>query len=135
MKKHRIFWVLGSMCLVLTAQSFAGLIDWERRNRYLQEQQEAAQQAGKEIQLSTNLPYWMQVEPKVATEDEKKYDVNKDGTLSPVEMKVYLRRVYEDVQNGSGKSVSTSEALKEYDQNKDGVITKFESDKIKADVF
>ena len=130
-----ILWFAGFLILLFSSQCVAGLVDWDRRNRYLQQQQQADQEAGKKVNVSPELPLWMQVEPKVATEEEKKYDVNKDGVLEPVEMKVYLRRIYEEVQNGSGKSVSTSEAMREYDQNKDGVITKFEAEKIKKDAF
>ncbi len=131
----RVFLIVFLMSLVLASQSFANLIDWDQRERYLKQQEKQQQQAGKEIQISPDLPRWMQIAPKVETEDEKKYDVNRDRVLSPTEMKVYLRRVYYEVQDGSGKSVSTSEALKEYDSNQDGVITKTEAERIKKEAF
>ncbi len=132
----RIFLIVFFVSLIAAGQSFANLIDWDQRDRYLKQQEkQQQQQAGKEVQISPDLPRWMQIAPKVETEDEKKYDVNRDGVLSPTEMKVYLRRVYYEVQDGSGKSVSTSEALKEYDSNQDGVITKKEAERIRKEAF
>jgi hypothetical protein len=77
----------------------------------------------------------MQVEPVISTDDEKKYDSNKDGRFQPVESKVYLRRAYQQIQTGAGKNVLDSSVLKEYDTNKDGLITKPESEKMKKDAF
>jgi len=134
---HKMFIILivGVMFFAFDIRSFAGLIDWEVRNRYLKEQQEAAQKSSDSPQISQDLPRWMQVEPAVKTDEEKKFDFNKDGVFQPVETKVYLRRTYQDVQTGGIKNISNSEVLKEYDANKDGVISKLEADKIKKDAF
>ncbi|MDP8264954.1 MAG: EF-hand domain-containing protein [Candidatus Aceula lacicola] len=132
---RRKFIILTSLCifaLMFCFDCFAGLIDWERRNRYLKDKQ---QELGSEGVLSEDaLPEWMRKEPRVKTKDEKRHDINRDGKLQPAESKVYLRRVIRKVENG-GKVVSTSEILKEYDKNKDGVITQTEVIEIRGDVF
>jgi len=139
--KQRILYVLfvGMAFLLISAtKSLAGLVDWEARNRYLKAQEEAAKNSPQDAKVSTELPRWMQVEPNVKTQDEKKFDVNKDGVFQPAETKVYLRTVYQQVQDGSGKNVTgkdvqNSEVLKEYDINKDGMISKTEAEKMKKD--
>ncbi len=123
------------IALVVCAQGFAGLVDWGARDRYLKEQEEAAKEASQSLKINQNLPRWMQVEPTVKTDDEQKFDVNRDGVFQPNETKVYLRRAYQEIQDGTGKNVSNSEVLKEYDANKDGIISKLESEKIKKDAF
>jgi|GEM_PF-581584 len=137
----RIFCILLVVIMIflaLPAQSFAGLVDWEARNRYLKAQEEAAKTTSQDPKMSKDLPHWMQVEPTVKTDEEKKFDVNKDGVFQPAETKVYLRTVSQEVQDGSGlnvagRNVQNSEVLKEYDANKDGIVSKLESEKMKKD--
>lgn len=133
-----VFFVGTVFLFTLATKSLAGLVDWDARNRYLKAQAEAAKSSPQDAKVSTDLPRWMQVEPTVKTQDEQKFDVNKDGLFQPAETKVYLRTVYQDVQDGSGqnvtgKDVQNSEVLKEYDMNKDGMITKSEAEKMKKD--
>ncbi|MDD3375622.1 MAG: hypothetical protein PHY73_07885 [Candidatus Omnitrophica bacterium] len=131
----RKFFILLMLCVFVFAfclDSFAGLIDWERRNRYLKERQ---QESGAEVTVGEEaLPKWMKQEPRVTTREEKRYDSNRDGRFQPAESKVYLRRIVQIVDRG-GKVIAQSEILKEYDKNKDGVITSFELKEIKEDVF
>jgi hypothetical protein len=110
------------------------------RNRYLKEQEQQAQKASQTPKATENLPQWMQVEPTLKTEDEKKFDANRDGRFQPAETKVYLRRSYQEIQdnagaNMAGKDVRDSDVLKEYDTNKNGIISKSESEKMKKDAF
>ncbi|MFA6379460.1 MAG: hypothetical protein WCX16_06770 [Candidatus Omnitrophota bacterium] len=133
--KGFIILVVGFAMFTLCAQSFAGIVDWAARDRYLKEQEQAAQKPAQDPQLSQDLPQWMQVEPVVKADEEKKYDANKDGVFQPVETKVYLRRTYQEIQNGTAKNVSTSELLKQYDKNQDGIVSKLEAEKIKKDAF
>jgi len=122
------FVVMITFCL----NCFAGLVDWERRNRYLKDRQE---ESGSEISLGEEaLPKWMKQEPRVRTREEKRYDTNRDRRFQPAESKVYLRRVIQRVEK-DGSVSARSELLKEYDINKDGVITLVESKEIKDDVF
>ena len=118
--------------LAFCLDCFAGLVDWERRNRYLKEKQ---QESGSEFTLGEDaLPNWMKQEPRITAREEKRYDANRDRKFQPAESKVYLRRVIRKVESG-GKVVSTSEILKEYDKDKDGVISLIEVDEIKEDVL
>ena len=130
----KFFIVAVSVLLVVSfcSQAFAGLIDWERRNRYLQSQE--AKSDGTVKMTEADIPQWMTKEPRVTTEEERRYDVNRDGYLQPAESKVYLRRVVTTVEK-RGKVVFESEILKEYDQNGDGVITKTEASNIRRDAF
>jgi len=137
--EKRIFFIL-IIALVVTsicASAFAGLIDWERRNHYLKEQQSKEASVGsaqtKEM-TQADLPKWMKEEPKVMTRDEQRYDINRDGYFQPAESKVYLRRLVGVVEQ-RGKIASNSELLKEYDKNGDGVITRTEAKKIREDAF
>ncbi len=132
MKKIFSLSVVCALALIFCFDSFAGLIDWERRNRFLKERQ---QNSGSEKAMTEDdLPLWMREEPIIKTRAEKRYDVNRDGKFQPAESKVYLRRVIKTVEKG-GKIVSRSDILEEYDTNGDGVISLVEVKEVREDVL
>ncbi|MDP8265971.1 MAG: hypothetical protein P9M07_03390 [Candidatus Aceula meridiana] len=135
-KKIFIVSIITLTVAAFCADAFAGLIDWERRNRYLKERQmDESQDSGTVKEMTKDdLPQWMKEEPKVRTRDERRYDVNRDGYFQPAESKVYLRRLLVTIEK-KGKITSRSDLLKEYDVNSDGVLTKTEAKKIRRDVL
>ena len=107
--KSFVIIIAAVIALAICAQGFAGLVDWGARDRYLKEQEQAAKESSQTLKINQNLPRWMQVEPTVKTDDEQKFDVNRDGVFQPNETKVYLRRAYQEIQDGIAKNVSNSE--------------------------
>ena len=74
----------------------------------------------------------MRTAPQVKTDNERTYDVNRDGKLQPAEVKIYLRGIIEIVEKKGGFTVN-SDILKEYDKNKDGLISRIEVQDLKRD--
>lgn len=112
--------------------AYAGLVNYERRNRYLK--QSAQVQAGETVVEGeeTDLPLWMKVIPRVKNRTERKYDVNRDGKLQTAEVKIFLRDVIEIIEAKGGHTIN-SDILKEYDKNRDGVISRFELKEVVRD--
>lgn len=129
MKKTILFiGIVVAVIMTFSYFSFAGLINYERRNRA------AVRKAAQENQESEDalLPLWMKGEPKVTGTRDKRYDINRDGILQTAETKILLRDVVDEVKDKGGITVDC-DVLKEYDKNKDGVITKFEAETISKD--
>jgi hypothetical protein len=142
MRKKILFLVAVSFFLSLTARSsFAQLVDWERYNKY-QKQREAAQdesmQQNRDARMvkpsSQVLPNWKIKDIRVISDEDRRYDVNRDGFLQLAESKVYLKRVVTEVQR-KRRVAYRSDLLKEYDTNKDGFISQEEVSKISADLL
>ena len=121
----------------VTSLCFAGLIDYDRLKK-IQERRRlsaaaAQEQAQKKDEGDDAIPDWMVEDPKVIDKAEDVYDVNRDGKLQSVEVKILLRDVWTQVKEKGGYTVNMN-ILKEYDKNKDGLISRLEAEEIARDV-
>ena len=122
---------MSVILLFFAIQSFAGLINYERLRRFKE------RQAAGETDLKFKdvaVPSWMDYEPRAKTEQEKKYDINRDGILQIAETKIFLRDVLVVISQKGGFTLD-SDILKEYDKNKDSFISRTESAEITKDVL
>lgn len=120
---------------------FAQLVDWERYNKYQKQREESHKQSAQQMkQVATSKinqktsSVWKTKDIKVISDEDRRYDVNRDGFLQSSESKVYLKRVVDEAER-KGKVVYRSDLLKEYDVNKDGFISQEEASKILAELF
>ncbi len=121
-------------CSAIVSSVFAGLIDYERLKR-IQDRRRLAEEAAKSqapSQEDDSIAQWMIVEPKVKAKIEGDYDVNHDGKLQAVEVKIFLRYVLGQVREKGGYT-HDSDVLMEYDKNKDGLISRLEAEQISKD--
>ena len=117
MKKIALISLLAATLLFFAIQSFAGLINYERLRRF-KERQDAGE---KDLRFKdVAVPDWVDNLPRAKTEQEKRYDINKDGILQIAETKIFLRDVLNVVDQKGGYTLD-SDILKEYDKNRDSI--------------
>ena len=126
-----------ALCAAITFISVyhaqAGLINYGRRNKAATPATGGYKaQPAKAAVPAQVAPLWMRTAPQVKTDNERTYDVNRDGKLQPAEVKIYLRGIIEIVEKKGGFTVN-SDILKEYDKNKDGLISRIEVQDLKRD--
>ena len=127
MEKRTFFFIVCvAITLIVLNISYAGLINYERREK-------VRTAAGQAKTQGPPLAQWMIELPLVKNDYEKKYDSNRDGKLQTAEVKIFLRDIIDVIDNKGGFTVN-SDILKEYDKNKDGLISREEGKLIKEHV-
>lgn len=133
--------------LVLSQLSFAQLIDHSRRNRGATgggypspAPAQPATAPTPEPESVSPAPMMQESQPvaevmpgdfKVTNEVEEVYDLSKDGSLQPEEIKEFLKDVSSAVDK-KGSFMISSELLRGYDENSDGMISRDELSEIEA---
>jgi hypothetical protein len=114
MRKNLFIVSLAALFLLGAFQPvFAGLIDYDRRNR-------------RSATAGEDAPEWWKTEPDVKNKLERRYDTNRDGKLQTAEVKILLRDVVDEIETKGRYSVYSTDVLREYDKNRDRVIDKTE---------
>jgi len=136
-KKIKVGSAVIVFLFMLTNMCYAGLINYQRRNRRMgggggEDAPAAAPVRGRRIMDEESLAGWMKKLPVITWRDNRKlrrYDINRDNKLQTAEVKVYLRDVMEKIQAKGGYTIDST-ILKEYDRNRDGVVSRYEARKI-----
>lgn len=110
--------------IFLSSIAEAGLINYNRRNGDVTNAG-AAPARTRSTSYGRRGPAWEARAPKADNRTEQRYDINKDGTLQPAEVRMFLREVVDFVESRGGMRIN-SEILREYDSNGDGVISQSE---------
>lgn len=129
--KKILILTLAIFLLAILNNSWAGLIDPNkpRKTNASIYKKKPAGQALEKREAEKPLPSWLKSEPKVTTDAEKTYDINRDGKMQSSEVKIFLRDVVDEAQEKGGYRFD-SPVLKEYDKNGDSVISRYEAEEI-----
>lgn len=145
-KQIRIMAGLILTVLFVANVCYAGLINYDRRNRNLQRAADApatpapvpvptrtAPGWSAKKDVAVTVPKWMVTAPRVSNRFERRYDANKDRRLQVAEVKRFLSDVIKEVEN-DGRYKVNSDILKIYDTNRDGVIRRYELGPMRKDL-
>lgn len=114
------------LALIAAGTSSAGLVNYNRRNRNAG----AAPQTVTESSVKTYKGTGGQA---VKSLTDKKFDVNRNDTLEPSEIRAMLNSIVREV-GSKGEARVESDAVRVYDRNGDGVISTTELSKILQDL-
>jgi len=120
--------VMVMICLTLIPIAHAGMINYERRNRKLEQNQTPA--VSLEQQWRNQIKQALSSEPTAKSREEREFDFNRDGSLQREELIAFLNELIGNVEDNGSYYVRT-ELVKIFDKNKDDRITAEEADVIK----
>jgi hypothetical protein len=151
MKKQLVILSAVILSLAMTQISFAGLINYNRRNQTNTGQAVSQTRTttmpttasttatakktttAPDVAMKMDMPGWQSAVVSVKNSAERRFDLNRDGNLQAAETKKFLQDVVDQVDR-RGATVVTSTILNDYDKNDDGVINRSEAELISKDL-